>query len=231
MRAMLLSDLITSKSSSMQMLGISLFVGVFIAISTGQLVTSVACIAAMVPFVYLFSLSVADEQNGWERFRLTLPITRRQVAYGRYLSMAVMMVISLAVAVIVGTAAGMIADLLPTGVVDGQLKLSDWGVSTLFLVGSLVQVVILLAAAFSLPLLMRFGVTTASRLVPIVLVLALSAGVAFFSNDLEQLVSSPVFQGGEKALYAIDGILTVIALGLYGASALLSGRLYEQREL
>ena len=73
MRAMLLSDLITSKSSSMQMLGISIFVGVFIAMTTGQLVTTVACIAAMVPFVYLFSLSVADEQNGWERFRLTPP--------------------------------------------------------------------------------------------------------------------------------------------------------------
>lgn len=65
-------------------------------------VGTAAAIAAMVPFTGLFSLAAYDEQNNWELFRLTLPLTRRQVVFGRYASIALLTVGSLALALVLG---------------------------------------------------------------------------------------------------------------------------------
>ena len=205
MKAMIFSDLITSKNSFAQLLGMTLFVAIFIAAGTSTLVTSTACIAAMVPFMYLFSISAYDEQNGWERFRLTLPISRRQVAYGRYASMMAIVLIALVVSWLAGMAIG-------------------------FAVGVLAEAVIIIAAAVSLPLIMRFGMTKGSRLVPVIMVFAICMGVAFFSSgvdalDLEALIS------GEFDLMVAVAVILLAALAVYVISACISARLYEGREL
>lgn len=231
MKAMVFSDLITSKNSFASLLGITLFVAVFIAIGTGTLVTSVACLATMVPFMYLFSISAYDEQNGWERFRLTLPITRRQVAYGRYVSMLVITLVSLVISVAIGVFIGFIAGILPSGVVADGLLLSEWGVPALVAVGILTQIVILLAAAFSLPLIMRFGMTKGSRLVPVLLVLALSAGAAFFGSSFESLDIGNMIFGDTEILALALVAAFALTLVLYFVSACISARLYERREL
>ncbi len=231
MKAMIFSDLITSKNSVFQLLAITLFVSVFIAVGTGTLVTAVACMATMVPFMYLFSISAYDEQNGWERFRLTLPISRRQVAYGRYASMLIIMLVSLVVSFVVGVLIGLIAEVLPSGMLDKGIYLSEWGMQAIFSVGLMTQVVILLAAAVSLPFIMRFGVTKGSRLVPVILVLALSAGVAFFTNNVEFLDLDAITGNIESVFPIAMTVIIAIALVLYCASAYLSARLYEKREL
>lgn len=231
MKAMVFSDLITSKNSSIQLFGITLFVSVFIAFGTGTLITAVACMATMVPFMYLFSISAYDEQNGWERFRLTLPISRRQVAYGRYASMLIIMLASLAVSFVVGVLIGLVAEAMPAGMVDKGIYLSEWGLQAIFAVGILTQIVILLAAAASLPFIMRFGVTKGSRLVPVVLVLALSFGIAFFTNNVTFLDLSAISGNVESVFAVAIAIAIAVSLILYCASAYLSGRLYEKREL
>lgn len=230
MKAMIFSDLITSKNAFLQLLGITVFVSVFIAIGTGTLVTSVACMAAMVPFMYLFSIAAYDEQNGWERFRLTLPISRRQVAYGRYASMFIIMVVSLAVAILTGVLIGVIAEALPSNMANPGLFLSEWGLPTLLAVGVLTQILIFLAAACSLPIIMRFGMTKGSRLVPVILLLALSFGAAFFGSSVETLDFDVMFS--DPGVLGITlAIATAIAIILYCASAYLSARLYKNREL
>ncbi len=231
MRTMLLADLVTSRNMALQQLGVAAIVGVFVAVFVEQLVTTVACIAAMVPFMYLFTMSAYDEQNGWERFRLTLPLTRRQVALGRYASMALMMVVSLAVAVAAGVVVGLVADALPAGIASEHLRLSDWGVTTLLLTGVFAQVVILLAAALSMPFIMRWGMTKGSRLVPIVLVVALSLGCGFFAPKAEQLFPAETLSGGVDILYGPVALVGCVAVVLYVASALVSARLYDKREL
>lgn len=106
MKAMVFSDLITSKNSFLTLLGVTVLIAIFIAIPTETLYGSIGACAAMIPFMYLFSISAYDEQNGWERYRLTLPISRRQVAYGRYTSMFIVCVVSLVMAVALGIVMG-----------------------------------------------------------------------------------------------------------------------------
>ena len=57
MKAMVFSDLITARNSFGTLLGITLFVSAFIAVGTDTLIAAVACMGAMVPFMYLFSIS------------------------------------------------------------------------------------------------------------------------------------------------------------------------------
>ena len=82
MKAMIVSDFAVLRSALLQLLGICAIIALFMGYVMGAVGTA-AAIAAMVPFMGLFSLAAYDEQNNWERFRLTLPLTRRQVVFGR----------------------------------------------------------------------------------------------------------------------------------------------------
>jgi ABC-2 type transport system permease protein len=230
MRAMIFSDLVTSKNSLPALFGMTVFVSLFIAIVTETLVVAVACMAAMVPFMYLFSISAYDEQNGWERFRLTLPISKKQVAYGRYASMLIIMIATLIVSILLGCAFGLIAEALPEATVPSGLKLSEFGVTTVIGIAVFTQLIILVSAIFTLPLIMRFGMTRGSRIVPIILVIALSTFAAFFSNSLDEHLTTLFFSNGET-LGLFIALACAIALLLYVASAALSAWLYERREL
>ncbi|MEI3548858.1 MAG: ABC-2 transporter permease [Adlercreutzia sp.] len=88
MKAMIVSDFAVLRSAILQLLGICAIIALFMGYAMGTLVGGAAAIAAMPPFMLLFSLAATDEQNNWERFRLTLPLTRRQVVFGRYASLS-----------------------------------------------------------------------------------------------------------------------------------------------
>lgn len=123
-----------------------------------------------------------------------------------------------------------IADALPAGTVDAGLTLAEFNASIIIGIAVATQLIILIAATFTLPLIMRFGMTKGSRIVPVVLVCGLSAGAAFFGSSVDPLaLSSLVNDPNTQAL--VLTVANVITLVLYGASALLSARLYETREL
>lgn len=83
MKAMIFSDLITSKNAFVQLLLISIVICGFLAWGTGEVIVGTGWQwATMAPLMYLFSIFAYDEMNGWERFRMTLPLTKHQVAYG-----------------------------------------------------------------------------------------------------------------------------------------------------
>lgn len=232
MKAMIFSDLITSKNSALTLLGVTVLIAIFIALPTGTLYGSIGACAAMVPFMYLFSISAYDEQNGWERYRLTLPISRRQVAYGRYASMLIVCACSLVLAVVLGLLLGAIADRLPAGVVDPGMRLSNAGVGEVAGTALLTQAVILLTATIALPLILRYGMTKGARIVPMVLIFAFSGLAILISN-------TPIADTFETFMSGLDGFqigMLIIAaftvvLVLYGISTLIAARLYEHREL
>lgn len=229
MKTMMLFDLITSRNSLPTLLGITLFAGVVIAVGMGTPIAAAACVAAMVPFMYLFNVAAVDEQNGWERFRLTLPLTRRQVVYGRYGSVLLVAACALVLGLMVGVLIGKGATLLPAGALPEGLALDDIGTGALMVAAVLVALMVLTSAAVGLPFIVRYGMTKGTRLVPAVLLLALSAGMAFFGGQAEALSLDALLTG--FGAFALAAGATVAVLVLYGASALLSARLYEQREL
>lgn len=228
MKAMTLSDLISSKSALLQLFGISIFVSIFVGFATEQLL-SVIGLGAMVPFLYLFTMASSDEQNGWERFRLTMPLSRKQVVYGRYASFLIVLIASAVAALITALAAGGVAQLLPEGLAADAIRLDAWSVPELLAVTLLVELVILVGAAISLPVIMKFGMTKGARFVPIIVVIALTGAVGLFGSNADLLHLDQLLASGESIALLLAGI-TVVSIALFCASALLSVRLYETRE-
>lgn len=232
MKAMVFSNLIASKNSALSLLGITIAIAIFIAIPTGTLYGSVGACASMIPFMFLFSVSAYDEQTGWERYRLTLPVTRRQVAYGRYVSMIIVCICSFAIAIALGCLIGLVADVLPAEVVPEGLRLSGASMMEVAGVAVLTQMIILLVALLVLPFLLRYGMTKATRLAPMILIFVFVGVVMLISN-------TPIGEGLEALVSGMDicqiGLLVAgmfaAVLVLYLLSALIAGRLYEKREL
>lgn len=230
MKAMIFSDLVTSKNTAVQLLLMSVIICGFLAWGTGEVIVGTAAMATMTPLMYLFSIFAYDEMNGWERFRLTLPITKRQVAYGRYISTIIIAVISMLAAWLIsfiflavvqmygglGTSAGS-AD------PDAFIAALDCGLAGL--------VFIIVLASLTLPLLMRFGMNRATRLLPLLVVVAVVlASVAIGNmNGVIDLTAVRTFLNENTGLIAAAAC--GIAAVMYVASAFIAARLYQAREL
>lgn len=229
---MIRSDLITMKNSAPQLAIMPLIVAIAILVMTSSLLASVAAIGAMLPFLFVFSISAYDEMNGWERFRLTLPITRHQVAYGRYGStLIVVAVCALGSLLFAAVAAAVLSALWPDGSWMGTLSETEppKGALPEMMVSAvcMVSATILLVAAFSYPLIMRFGMTKGTRFAPIALIFLFAFGLWLFGDSGladglgESFANSPIL---------LSILALAAALVLYLLSALLSARLYAHRQ-
>lgn len=233
MKAMIVSDFAVLRSALLQLVGICVVIALFMGYAMGTLVGGAAAIAAMPPFMLLFSLAATDELNGWERFRLTLPLTRRQVVFGRYASLG--------------------SSPQPPSLSPWRCRFCCWASSPVCragilpegltpadnppaaLVGSVVGAVgvITLGMAVTLPLIFRFGMTRATRLVPVVVVIAIAAGISFFDAGIQPtgVLASLAQWLDTGSNYLLLAIAMVAAVALvYAASALIAAKLYEKRE-
>ncbi|MCI8468514.1 MAG: ABC-2 transporter permease [Eggerthellaceae bacterium] len=236
MKTMILSDLIIMRDSLLQLLGICVVVGAVLSAAMESVVSMAAMLTVMLPFLYLTSVSAYDEMGRWELFRLTLPLSRRQVVMGRYASLLVVTAGAAAFAlvlsaVVLAVCAAVLGDAAPAG-----LTLAENAPFALVGSTALSACVLLLASAVALPLIMRFGMTRWTRLAPVAVVLVLAAGVWLLgdgmpaSGALDGVVAW--LEAGDGANLALAcGIVLVAALALYAASSLLATRLYEAREL
>lgn len=237
MLVMIQSDFITMKNSLVQLTVLCALVAVLISISTETLIGGVAAVAAMIPFMYIFSITAYDEMNGWERFRLTLPINRRQVVFGRYVSIIIVVLLSDVLAIAFYALIALLASVAP--VIPGIGALANSfepvrGMGQILLVSS----VILIAATFAMPLFMRFGLTKGSRVAPLLIVVLL-IGAMYIAGDSEEVILNVVpmlevlVQPGLQAELATLGICACVfaaVLALYVISALIATRLYAKRQ-
>ncbi|WP_251159082.1 ABC-2 transporter permease [Caniella muris] len=229
MRTVLISDILTMRKPLAQLA----FIGVFIALFIGSV-----AVAGFFPFLFMTSLFTVDEQNGWERFRLTLPVTRSQVVRGRYLTVLASCVVSVVGAVALAvpfswlSEAGLpVASVVPTeGTGIGELLL------TTTVASAATALAVLLLASLSMPVYLRYGATKAARVAPAVVILAFCLGMA----TLEQV--GVLAQWGPHVDAWLGGLAasgqgvpvallaTAAVLAVYAASSQVSCAIYERRQ-
>ena len=122
---------------------------------------------------------------------------------------------------------------MPAGILPEGLTPADNPPAAL--VGSVVGAVgvITLGMAVTLPLIFRFGMTRATRLVPVVVVIAIAAGTSFFDAGIQPtgVLASLAQWLDTGSNYLLLAIAMVAAVALvYAASALIAAKLYEKRE-
>lgn len=237
MKAMILSDLITLKRSMMQLTFTCIIIGSVIGAAMGSTVSAAACIASMLPFMFLFSIVAYDELNGWERFRMSLPISRRNVVLGRYASAAIVSGVSLLLGVGCGALVTAVAGILP---LPDELAIGlSWEhnpPSAMFGAAAGGVGIIMITMSVALPLIMRYGMTKATRIIPIVFLLIFCFGMGFFgefflgATGLEATLVRLMGAGDAGFLVLAAGAIVVVA-AIYAISAAISIKLYAKREL
>lgn len=229
MATMVLMDFIVMRKPIAQLALTSLFVSLFLG---------AVSIAGFFPFIFVMSLLTVDEQNGWERFRLTMPVTRNQVVRGRYLTALLAAALSAVAATALAVPFSWLAQMgLPVAPL-----FSEEGVSGAELLPTAAAsacaaaLAILVLLSISLPIYMRFGATKAARMAPAIVVLVFCGGMAALEQIgvldqwgpqvaawLQNLVSA-----GQLGWVAAGATLAVLAV--YAASSAISCAIYARRQ-
>ena len=243
MFSMIKCDFACLRGVARNLAGTALFVAAIFALAMGA--SGVLTAATIVIALSVVNRLMAyDEQNNWQAFRQALPLSRRQVVCGRYVTVALCVFASL----LVGIAVTLLTDLVISVVVSMHpgLQLNSWSelidlslqpfdLLELFVAcGAAGIAVSFFGLALALPFMFRFGFTKGTRYIPLVfvalslLVFLTMQGISSSGFDLASL--APLLENTGTIVGISLGVV-LVSLVVYGLSCLISLRLYTTREL
>lgn len=239
MKAMIISDFLAIKSAAGPLILVAVTITLFTALIGGP-IASIACLGAMIPAMYLFAEQAIDDTQNWSGFRLTLPLSRAKIVCGRYSTVLLFMLIGLGLGALGGLLMMGLASLIPsdtaiplldklTQTFSGTVSPSELGMTVLSTL-----IFTLVGSALTLPFVLRYGLTRASRLIPVALCfifLLLYFALPDFldTNGLLSAVDA-VSLTSPMTMIAILLGLTLAAFGFYALSAWMAVKLYTKRE-
>lgn len=223
MKTMLLCDLVTMRQTLRQLAGSVLLVLLIVTLATRDLLGGPIAGGYMFSFMYLFNAFGMDENGGWASFRLTLPLTRRDVMLGRYASVLAVIVGANVLLVLVVSALATLWQGMPPHIAS-LLSQEDPSLEALARMALLLGSLLLVSASFAMPCFARFGITKGSRVLLMLFFVVPTLVIAQFGSELAGSLSTFVTSSGPLVLF-------LSMLAFYALSALLSVRLYETREL
>lgn len=222
------------------LLGIGFFLTILVGVGMQTAIVAPAILTCMYFMMGAMGAAAYDDQNGWGRYRLTLPVSKRDVVFGRYAAIVTLGLIGTAIGLVASFAVmGLAAAAeLPGGLSESLALNGDrvcgmaFATAVCLLIGSVV-------AAVVSPVYFKFGQTKATQLLPTVIVVLFVAPFVILGN-------SGIFDGGVDfgivtdilafledpagLAVAVVAIVAVSAL-LLVVSAAVSLKLYERREL
>ena len=232
MKTMLMFDLLTAKKLARSQLLLGVVVALVLTVSTGSALCIMPLMALMLAYSVGFTLVAFDERNDWERFRLTLPLSRANVVQGRYATFVVMTLVGLVLGMAVTAIVYGLSLALPqTGLFAGLFEGMDWQIALGMVAASIAFSLALWLVA--LPLVARFGMTKAVRYLPLAFIILLPIGTVLvqkagpppaFVLDLAAWASTPT--GTVTLVAAVIALMAVLTV----LSCMLSVKLYERRE-
>lgn len=214
-------------------------ISVLVGIGTQTAAVAPAILTCMYLMMGAMGAAAYDDQNGWGRYRLALPVSRRDVVLARYAAVVTLGLIGALVGLVASLAVMGIASAvdLPGGI-SASLALDYESVASMlfatavcFLVGSGVVSVVV-------PVYFRFGQTKATQMLPTVLVILFVAPI-FLSSAFGLLddgffaIISDVLEHAETLSGVVGSMIVFLASSLFLllVSAAVSLRLYSKREL
>ncbi|WP_172633509.1 ABC-2 transporter permease [Coriobacterium glomerans] len=201
-----------------------------------SLVVSVSAVAFVFLVTIISSAATNDEKTGWSAYRMTLPVSRRDVVLGRY---AALLLMSLLLALVPSALAALIAVVSSTiplpGPLADVLSLDKNPLIALFAVGGVCFAFGTVTISVSLPAFFKFGLSKAAMLLPVAMILVLATPFLIVSvaggEAMDALSGALAFvMTPDGAKLAIAGAAAFVII-LLAMSALVSIRVYERREL
>ncbi len=168
-----------------------------------------------------------DGQAGWESFKASLPISRRQTAAGRYLAMLVFGAVDLALVLAISAVIWAIVTYSPFGPLGDPVNLG-LGLEETISASLMTYLCLMLCTAAILPLLLRFGTTDSLRWIVLLSVVFAIAIAVFFSGEEAAGVIGFISSLGEWVLLALCAAVTA---GAWLASYLVARAWYVRKRL
>lgn len=224
-----------------QLMGVGFFVALFVSAGMGSIVAAPAILTMMFFLMGTMAAAAYDEQNNWGLFRLTMPVSRRDIVLARYGVIVTLGLMGLAAgwaACAALLALGSVIDLpfdLSDAIAFDQDMLQGAIFSTAFCMGlgSLI-------AAIETPIYFKFGQNKTTQWLPMITVLLFVGpmliinGTGILDNaaiSMDMIAQLLGFIETPVGVAACLGIAVVFTLAVLGISAALSLKLYERREL
>lgn len=213
-----------------------LFMAVCFTVGVGSTSVLPGIIFMMGMFSLSNSASHYDEQNDWAAFRLTMPVSRRDVVLGRYLFvLAGTLIASLFVAVAACLLSWMGgASLLPemvANVVRLDADMIQAGVFALAFCSAMGFV----TASVSMPVFFKFGQTKATQWLPFIMmflgVAPVMAGGFMGEEAIVPMQQALSFVETPEGLASFTVGALIFGVVCYAVSALVSLRVYKARDL
>lgn len=241
MKRAFLIEMTVFRDYARQLLGLGLLVSLCIGLGMQTPLAMPATLTCMFFMMAAMGLAAYDELANWGLFRLTMPLSRRDVVLGRYAAIVALglagMVVGLAGALLVTLVASTVG--LPGEVGEAFSFDADLLGPMAFVTGFTLLIGSVVASVVT-PIYFRLGQTRATQILPTVIVLLFVVPVAVLGN-------SGMLDGGVPGMELLSGALELletpggIAAGVtlcvalsaavLAASVAVSLRMYERREL
>ena len=225
MKRAFMSELAIVRTLTPSIAGVGLFIFVVLTLanaSDGDSGMSAGACAgsAMSPIMVMSSLAGFDNQNGWERYRATLPLTRKDIICARYLCIVVFSAIMACAAVLLNIIA------LPffnsAGVASTGQTIFEIAIAS-----AASMLISLMMVFLAQPLFFRFGHMEALRLSVGLTMAALSS-----SNPISNWLMSIAGANPDPAvLGCLCAGIAALALALCAISCTVSTKVYRERDL
>ncbi|MFR3275119.1 MAG: ABC-2 transporter permease [Collinsella phocaeensis] len=213
-----------------------LFMAVCFAAGTG----STSALPGIIFMMGIFSLSNSasnyDEHNGWAAFRLTMPVSRREVVLGRYLFVlagALSESLLVAAAALVLSMLGQ-ASMLPE-VVARVVRLDADAMQVGLFTLAFCSAVGFVIASVSMPVFFKFGQTKATQWLPFIMMFLGVAPfmiVGFMGGEAMMAAQRALaFAETPEGLAAFAAGACAFGLVCYAVSCVISLRIYSARDL
>lgn len=219
--------------------------GIFVGLCTSLGMQSIVAIPGVLTCMYFIMGTIAgsayDEQNNWALYRLTMPVSRRDVVLGRYGVIVTLGLLGMLAGFIATIALSLIASVAPLpGDLSSSLGLTQDNVQAMVFSCAICMIIGSAVASIETPIYFRLGQTKATQWIPMISVFLFIgpmvilgatggldnfAGIADAIRGLFAFIETPV---GVVTSMAVAIVLACIILGI---SAAVSLKLYEQREL
>lgn len=226
-------DLMMIRQRMLVNLPVALVFCIWMGLQTQSLAVVIAAAVFMTYPMVGMQLGQYDELKGWKSYRTTLPLSRRDIVAGRYLTLVALLVVSLMVAAISVGVYAVMAYLIPA--VDMAAMVSPTSVSMALLIGCGFLLACTVMVCVMTVLFYRFGATTATTMLPLLVVFAVLM-VALFVGSLDESAVAAWSDGllwllSPERLALCCGIFAALTVAIMAASAAISLRIYTRTEL
>lgn len=232
MKRAFMSELAIVRTLVPSIAGVGLFIFVVLTLAIASdgdsgMSAGACAVSAMSPIVVMNSLAGYDNQNGWERYRATLPISRKDIVSARYLCITIFSVIMACAAVLLSIVA--IPILNSVGIPSTGETVFETAIA------SATSMLFSLMAVFSvLPLFFRFEHMKAQRLsvgLYALYMCLIMVTLNSFNPISNQLMSIAGTNPDLAVLGCLGGAVALATVVLGVVSCAISTKVYRARNL